>query len=90
MSKSSTVTTNFDHIEVRDVKYMPLSYNNDILFMLLPISMGIVYDCSIDGMEKMCDRHAWCTTKTIPIQNDLDTLSCVFLCVNHLQCPNDF
>lgn len=40
MSKSSMVTIGFDNIEVCDIKYMSSSYNNDIFFMLPPVSMG--------------------------------------------------
>ena len=26
----------------------------------------------MDDMDKMCDKHPWCTTKTIDIQKKLD------------------
>lgn len=33
-------TPDFDTIEIRDVRYMPSSNDNDILFILPTISMG--------------------------------------------------
>ena len=36
-----------------------LSFYDDVLFVLLPLSVDIisVCDCSINDMDKMCDSH---------------------------------
>ena len=44
----------------------------------------------MDGMDKMCDGHSWCTTKTMNIQNDFELFFRRSTCAYHLQCPNDY
>ena len=67
MSKSVLTTIDFDNIDVHDVKYLSPSFDGDVLFVLPPLSMGVPsampYGCAMDGMDKMCDDHLWCTTK---------------------------
>ena len=64
-SKSDLVSIDFDYINVRDVKYLPSSFNGDVLFLLPPVSLKVpsMYGHSMDGIDKMCDDHPWCTTK---------------------------
>ena len=71
-SKSDLTTIDFENIMVRDVKYLPSSFDGDILFVLPLVPLGVpsAYGRSMDGMDKMCDGHPWCTTKTTNIQND--------------------
>ena len=71
-SKSYLIATNFENIIVRDVKFLPSSFNGDMLFVLPLMPLGVLsaYGRSRDGMDKMCDGHLWCTTKTTNIQND--------------------
>ena len=68
-SKSNLTAIDFKHIVVRDVKYLPSSFNGDILFVLPPVPFGVpsAYGRSMDGMDNMCDGHPWCTTKTTNI-----------------------
>ena len=42
------------------------------------------------GMDKMCDGHPWCTTKTTNIQNDFGLTFRRSTCAGYLQCSNDF
>ena len=58
-SKSDLTTIDFDSIDIRDVKYLPPSFDSDVLFVLPPLSMGTpnVYGRSMDGMDRMCDGH---------------------------------
>ena len=46
--------------------------NGDILFLLPHVTLRVLstYVRSMDAMDKMCDGHLWCTTKTTNIQND--------------------
>ena len=47
------------------------------------------YGRSMDDMDKMCDGHSWCTTKTTNIQNDFELSFHRSTCASHLQCQND-
>ena len=69
MSDFNLTTINFDSIDICDVKYLPPSFNDDVLFILPPINMGIpsTYGCSMDDIDKMCDKYPWCITKIINI-----------------------
>ena len=40
--------------------------------------------------DKMCDGHAWCTTKIINIQNDFGFSFMRSSCTGHLQCTNTY
>ena len=91
-SKSDLAFIDFDNIDVRDVKYLPSSFDGDVLFVLPPVALGVsnTYGRSMDGMDKMCDGHPWCTTKTTNIQNDFGLSFRRSTCAGHLQCPNDY
>ena len=71
-SKSDYTAIDFDSIDVRHIKYLPPSFNDDVVFILPPINVDVssTYRHFMDDMDKMCDGHPWCTTKTINIQND--------------------
>ena len=43
----------------------------------------------MDGMDKMCNGHPWCTTKTTNIQNNFGLSFRHSTCGGHLQCHND-
>jgi hypothetical protein len=91
-SKSDLAFIDFDNIDVRDVKYLPSSFDGDVLFVLPPVVLKVpnTYGRSMDGMDKMCDGHPWCTTKTTNIQNNFGLSFRHSTCVCHLQCPNDY
>jgi hypothetical protein len=75
-SKSNLTTINFDSIDIRDIKYLPPSFDGDVIFILPPIAVDVSSTSgrSMDAMDKMCDGHPWCTTKTTNIQNDFGLL----------------
>jgi hypothetical protein len=62
------------------------------LFLLPPVALKAptTYGRSMDGMDKMCDGHPWCTTKTTNIQNDFGLSFRRSTCAGHLQCQNDY
>ena len=71
--KSNLTTIDFDNKDVRDVKYLPPSFDGDVTILILPrinVDVSSVYDQSMDDMDKICGKHPWCTTKTTNIQND--------------------
>jgi hypothetical protein len=81
-SKSDLTAIDFDSIDVREVKYLPPSFDGDVIFILplIFVDVSSTYGRSMDGMDKMCDGHPWCTTKTTNIQNDFG----LFLDVLHV------
>jgi hypothetical protein len=48
-------TIDFDDIEIHYVKYFPPSFDNDILFVLSHVTLGVpsVYGQSVDSMDKI-------------------------------------
>jgi hypothetical protein len=54
------------------------------------VASSIDFHRSMDGMDKMCNGHPWCTTKTTNIQNDFGLSFRRSTCAGHLQCSNDF
>ena len=61
MSKSNLIAIDFENIVVRNVKYLPSSFDGDILFVLPLVPLGVpnTYGHSMDGMNKMCDGRPW-------------------------------
>ena len=64
-SKSYLTANDFDNIDVHDVKYLPPSFDGDVIFILPPIGVDVfsTYGRSMDSMDKICDEHLWYTTK---------------------------
>jgi hypothetical protein len=91
-SKADLTVIDFDNINVHDVKYLPPSFDGDVIFILPPINIDVLstYGRSMDGMDKMCDRHPWYTTTTTNIQNDFELSFRHFSCADHLQCTNTY
>jgi hypothetical protein len=85
-SKLDLTAIDFDNIDVRDIKYLPPSFDDDVVFILLQINVDVssLYGHSIDDMEKMCNGHPWCTTKTTNNQNNFEVSFRRLLCVGHL------
>ena len=72
-SKSDLTAIDYDSIDVRDVKYLPPSFDGDVIFISPPINVdeSSTYGRSMDDMDKICDGHPWCTTKITNIQSKL-------------------
>ena len=89
-SKSDLTAIVFDTINVRNVKYLPPYFDGDVIITLPPIVVDVssTYGRSMDGIDKMCDGHPWCTTKITNIQNDFGLSLRRSSCVGHLQCTN--
>ena len=91
-SKFDLTAIDLDTIDVREVKYLPPSFDGDIIFILHGINVDIfgTYGRSMDDMYKMCDRHPWCTTKTTNMQNYFILFFKCSSCAGHLQCTNTY
>ncbi len=90
-SHSPIAEIDFDNIKISEVKYLPTSYNGNIIFLLPPLPAGVpfTYGKGMDGMDKMFDGHAWCVTKTSNIRNDCGLVFRRSTCAGHLECQND-
>jgi hypothetical protein len=90
MSKSDLTAIDFDNIDVHDIKYLPPSFDGGVIFILpgIAIDVSSMYGRFMDDMDKMCDGHPWCTTKTTNIQNDFGFSFMHSICTGHLQCTN--
>lgn len=62
-SKSNLTRVYFDNVDVHNAKSLPPYFQDDILLVLLPVPMGVlnVYGRSMNGKDKMCNGHPWCT-----------------------------
>lgn len=87
MLKFDMDSIDFDYIDVQDAKYLPSSFNNEILFVLPSVAIGVpnAYGCSVDDMDKICDMHPWCTAKITNIQNDFGFSFTCSTCASKLQ-----
>lgn len=85
-------TIDFDNFDVCEVKYLMSSFDSDIMFVLplMTMRIPIVYGHSIHVMDKMCNGHPWCATKTTNIQNNFGFSLRPSSCVGHVQCQNDY
>lgn len=92
MSKFDLIINDFDSIDVCDVKYLPPSFDNDILFVLSHVAMGFpsAFGWFMNGMDKMCDKHPWYTTKTINIQTNFGPSFKCCSYIGQLQCKNKY
>ena len=91
-STSDHTAIDFDSVDVREVKYLPPFFDGDVKVILPPINVNVfsTYGRSMDDMDKMCDEHLWCTTKTTNIQNDFGLSFRRSSCAGHLQCTNKY
>ena len=81
----------FDNIIIERVKYLLSSFDGDVIFILPLVKIGIpdTYDKTMDEMDKIYYRHAWCRIKTTNIQNEFGLTFRRSLYVSHLQFHND-
>ena len=89
-SRSELACIDFDSIEHRQVKYLPATYDGDIIFELPPLPEGIptTFGGGMDGMSKQFDGHTWCKTMTTNIKNEYSLTYRKSTCTGHLECPN--
>ena len=91
-SRFDLTALNFYRLDVHDVEYLPPSFYGDILFILPLVNMSVfsAYGRSMDDMDKMCNKHHWCTIKTTNIQNNFGpSLRCSFR-VGNLWCRKKY
>ena len=80
-------TLDFDTLDIQRVKFLPPTFNGDVLFKLPTVEkLGSFH--MMHGMDKRHDSHAWTKTITSNIKSDVSLTFHTSTCIGHLQCEN--
>ena len=80
-------TLHFDTLDIQRVKFLPPTFNGDVLFVLSPIDkLGPFH--MMHGMDKRHDGYAWTKTVTSNIKSDVNLTFRTSSCIGHLRCEN--
>jgi hypothetical protein len=80
-------TLDFESLDFQRVKFLPPTFNEDVLFELPPVdTLGPFH--MMHGMDKPHDGHAWTQTVTSNIKNDMNLTFHTSTCIGHLHCEN--
>ncbi len=66
--------------------FVPMKFNGDVFFELLPIENPKEHSCHMYGMDKKYNGHDWCKMKTMNIKNAFNLTFWKARCLGHLQC----
>ena len=80
-------TLHFDTLDIQRVKFLPPTYNGDVLFVLPPVDKSGSFHM-MHGMDKRHDGHAWTKTVTSNIKSDVNLTFRTSSCIGHLRCEN--
>jgi hypothetical protein len=80
-------TLDFDTLDIQRVKFLPPTFNGDVLFELPPVDTSGLFHM-MHGMDKRHDGHAWTKTVTSNIKSDMSLTFRTSTCIGHLRCEN--
>jgi hypothetical protein len=60
----------YNKIKVQNVSFLPITFNNDIIFEFPPIRLPTGHFGQMQGMDRKYNGHAWCKVKTSNIKNN--------------------
>ena len=80
-------TLDFDTLDIQRVKFLPPTFNGDVLFELPAVDKSGSFHM-MHGMDKRHDGHAWTKTVTSYIKSDVSLTFCTSTCIGHLRCEN--
>ena len=80
-------TLDFDTFDIQRVKFLPPTFNGDVLFELPTVNKSGSFHM-MHGMDKRHDGHAWTKTVTSNIKKDVRLTFRTSTCIGHLQCEN--
>jgi hypothetical protein len=80
-------TLDFDSLEIQRVKFLPPTFNGDVLFELPPVDMSGPFHM-MHGMDKCHDGNAWTKTVTSNFKNDMSFTFRKSTYIGHLRCEN--
>jgi len=79
----------YNKIKVQYVSFLPNTFNDDIIFELLPIHFPIGDYGQMQGMDHKYNGHVWCKVKISNIKNSFGLGFKNTRCLGHLHCNND-
>jgi hypothetical protein len=74
-------TLDFDTLDIQRVKFLPPTFNGDVLFELPLVD-------TLGPFHKRHDGHAWTKTVTSNIKSDMSLTFRTSTCIGHLRCEN--
>jgi hypothetical protein len=77
----------FDSLDIQRVKFLPPTFNGDVLFELPPVDTSGPFHMML-GMDKRHDGHAWTKTVTSNIKSNMSLTFCTSTCIGHVHCEN--
>jgi hypothetical protein len=80
-------TLDFDTLDIQRVKFLPPTFNGDVIFELPPVDTSGSFQM-MHGMDKRYDGHAWTKTVTSNIKSDMSLTFHTSTCIGHLRCQN--
>jgi hypothetical protein len=80
-------TLDFDSLDIQRVKFLPSTFNGDVLFELPPVNTSGPFHM-MHGVDKRHDGHAWIKTVTSNIKNDKSLTFRRSTYIGHLRCEN--
>ena len=80
-------TLHFDTLDIQRVKFLPPTFNGDVLFVLPLVDKSGSFHM-MHGMDKRHDGHAWTKTVTSNIKSDVNLTFRTSSCIGHLRCEN--
>jgi hypothetical protein len=80
-------TLDFDTLDIQRVKFLPPTFNGDVLFELPPVDTSGPFHM-MHGMDKRHDGHAWTKIVTSNIKSDMSLTFRTSTCIGHLHCEN--
>jgi hypothetical protein len=86
-ARSIFKSLDFDTLDVQRVKFLPPTFNGNVLFELPPVDKSGSFHM-MHGMDKRHDGHAWTKTKTSNIKTDVKLTFRKATCLGHLRCEN--
>ena len=80
-------TLDFDTLDIQRMKFLPPTFNRDVLFKLPPIDTSGPFHM-MHGIDKRHDGHAWTKTVTSNIKNDMNLTFRTSTYIGHLHYEN--
>jgi hypothetical protein len=80
-------TLDFHTLVIQRVKFLPPTFNGDVLFELPPVDTSGPFHM-MHGMDKRHDGHTWTKTVTSNIKSDMSLTFRTSTCIGHLRCEN--
>ncbi len=88
-SSNKLRSLNYNKIKVQYVSFLPITFNNDIIFEFSPIHIPTSHFGQMQGMNHKCNGHAWCKVKTSNIKNSFSVGLRSTMCLGHSRCNNN-